>query len=214
MTEKNYRQRLRWQMRLGLVILIISVIISYYLKASFSVQFLYAWVFGLTVGFILQRSKICFVAALRDPFLFGLTELTRAIILALVIASLGFAAIQYYQQINGLMISGKLISIGWHIPIGAFIFGLGAALGGGCASGTLMRLGEGFQLQWVVLLGYILGTMQGTHDAGWWYSLANDNLTVHLPTLIGELPAVGLQLFLLGVLYLLCWLWEKYKFSS
>jgi hypothetical protein len=170
-------------------------------------------VFGLTVGFILQRSRICFTAALRDPLLFGMTELTRALILSMMIVTIGYAGLQYYQVSNGLAMTGKFVSLGWHLPIGAFVFGLGAAVSGGCASGTLIRMGEGFQMQWVVFIGFIIGSVHGTHDAGWWYSLFKID-KVHLPSLLGWKKGVLIQFLLLGGLYLLFYWWEKYNFEK
>ncbi len=77
---------------------------------------------------------------MRDPILFGMTELARAIILSLFIMTTGYFLIQTYQFSQDLPLSGRFVTLGWHIPIGALIFGIGAALSGGCASGTLVRI--------------------------------------------------------------------------
>ncbi|GAB6137770.1 YeeE/YedE thiosulfate transporter family protein [Halanaerobaculum tunisiense] len=207
-------RNVKWQRKLGFLLIIVVLVSSYFIYNLLSPDLAYALYFGLLIGFVLQRSRICFTAALRDPLLFGMTELTRAIILSLIITSLGYAGVQYYQLSQGLELSGKFISLGLHIPVGAFIFGIGAAISGGCASGTLVRLGEGFQLQWSVLLGFIIGSTHGAYDGAVWYQLFSGYQVTHLPSLIGWKAGVVVQLLLLGLLYLIAYWWEQYKFPA
>lgn len=191
------------------LVLIIAVCIFSFLP----VTMFYSWIFGLLVGFVLQRSRICFTAALREPFLFGMTALTRALILSLMITTLGFALFQYFQVISGAALPGKIIPPGWNITIGGFIFGIGAAISGGCASGSLVRTGEGFQMQWVALLGFVFGSVHGAYDAGFWYQLFKENTLSHLPSLLGWWEALLLQMLFLGLLYYLARNRENKKFS-
>lgn len=212
MKRQEFRQKSNWQLIFALIIIIFSIYIYLYLNNSVEINLATSWAFGLIVGFILQRSRICFTAALRDPFLFGLTKLSRALILSTIIITIGFAYIQYQQQLGGLPIEGKFVPLGWHIPIGAFIFGLGAAVSGGCASGTLTRLGEGYKLQWIVIVGFIAGSVHGSYDASFWYQLIRSQKSTHLPQLLGWGNALALQIIFLLLLYLLSYWWEKHKF--
>ena len=54
---------------------------------------------------------------------------------------------------------------------GAFLFGLGMQLGGGCASGTLFTVGGGNARMVVTLGGFIAGSAIGAAHAPWWQSL-------------------------------------------
>jgi hypothetical protein len=65
-----------------------------------------AWFFvtGLIFGYILQRSRFCFTASMRDPYLTGGTQLTRAVLAAFAITTIGFAAIKYGYFSAGLPI--------------------------------------------------------------------------------------------------------------
>ncbi len=210
---QNKRIDIKWQRNLALLLLVISILLFTYLYLFLSKLLAYSWVFGVLVGIILEKSRICFTATLRDPILFGLTELARAIILSLMILTLGYAMIQHYQVSRALKLSGRFIPLGWHLPIGALIFGLGAAISGGCASGTLVRLGEGFQLQLVALIGFIIGSTQGAHDANFWYQFTSEYQLTHLPALIGWWPSLILQFLVLITLYIAAYLWERYKFK-
>lgn len=44
--------------------------------------------------------------------------------------------------------------------VGGIIFGIGMVIAGGCASGMLMRIGEGFEMHLITLVGF------SGHDAG------------------------------------------------
>ncbi|MDZ7673108.1 MAG: YeeE/YedE thiosulfate transporter family protein [Halanaerobiales bacterium] len=160
----------------------------------------------------MQRSRICFTAAFRDPILFGMTELARAIVISLIITTVGFYILQYYQLGSGLEISGKFTPLGWHIPIGAFVFGVGAAISGGCASGTLVRAGEGFHMQWVVILSFIIGSVHGAQHSDFWYSFFQVDKSVHLPTILGWKTGLIIQLLFLIILYIALYYHEKKKF--
>lgn len=211
MAEK-FRDDTDWQIKVALILLLLTLIISFFAYFRLETALAHSLLFGLTVGFILQRSRICFTAALRDPFLFGLTKLTRGLVLSVLILSIAFAVVQYHQSLSGMAISGKLAPLGWHIPLGALIFGIGASISGGCASGTLMRLGEGYKLQWVVIIAFIGGSVHGSIDADFWYSLIWSERNFYLPDLIGWNAAFLLQIITLITIYIVAYYWEKYKF--
>ncbi|MFP4661455.1 MAG: YeeE/YedE thiosulfate transporter family protein [Halanaerobiales bacterium] len=194
----SLKKRHIWQPAMALFVFVITIPVYVFLPYQLAL----AWVFGISAGFIMQRSRICFTAAWREPFLFGMTDLSKAIILSLMISSIGFAVIQYSAYLSGAEIPGKFVTLGLHIPIGAFVFGLGASFSGSCASGTLVRLGEGMQLQWFVLAGFIIGSVHGGKDVGWWYQLASGK-AIHLPSSIGWIPGLILHFLLLIFFYIL-----------
>lgn len=167
-----------------------------------------SWIFGLCFGVVLQKSRFCFTASLRDPVLTGSTSLTKAVIIAIATASAGFAAIQYAAVKNGLPAPGYVSPVGLHVAIGATMFGIGMVISGGCASGTLMRVGEGFMMQWLSLIFFIIGTLWGAHDFGWWQKvMISGSPKVHLPSALGWPLGVFLQLGVLGLLYILADKW-------
>jgi uncharacterized membrane protein YedE/YeeE len=65
-------------------------------------------------------------------------------------------------------VRGNVSPIGIGVAAGAFIFGLGMQLGGGCASGTLFSVGGGSTRMLATLFFFIIGSVIGTAHMGWW----------------------------------------------
>lgn len=159
------------------------------------------WAFGVAAGFTLQRSRFCFTSSLRDPLLTGSTSLTKAVIIAIAIATVGFAAIQFAAFIKGAAIPGNIFPVGMHTAVGAILFGIGMVISGGCASGTLMRVGEGFLLQMVTLVFFIAGSLWGAKDFGWWSINFMPEEGIFLPEVLGWPLALILQFALLFAIF-------------
>jgi hypothetical protein len=109
--------------------------------------------FGVLLGVVMQRSRVCFAQAFREPFLTGDTRHTRAMLLGLLVSIVGFALIKTVifekatEFVRPTFWSGALI--------GGMIFGLGMVLAGGCGGGTIWRCGEGHVKLWLALVGYV-----------------------------------------------------------
>ncbi|HAW70418.1 MAG TPA: transporter, partial [Firmicutes bacterium] len=138
------------------ILLLIGIIIFGFVLNGIGVKLPIYWIFGISFGIVLQKSRFCFTASLRDPVLTGSTSLTKAVLIAFAIASVGFAAIQYSAVQAGNPVPGFVSPAGWHTAIGALLFGIGMVIAGGCASGTLMRVGEGFMMQWLSLIFFVV----------------------------------------------------------
>jgi len=94
---------------------------------------------GILFGFALQRGRFCMNSAIRDTILLKDTTLLKSVIMAILVAMVGFS----------LLASAGLIKIspsgffwGAHL-VGGILFGIGMVLAGGCASGITYRIGEG-----------------------------------------------------------------------
>jgi hypothetical protein len=48
---------------------------------------------------------------------------------------------------------------GWFTVLGSFIFGFGIMLGQGCMVGMLWKGGQGYVVNWLEILGMMLGTV-------------------------------------------------------
>lgn len=102
---------------------------------------------GFAMGFVIHRSRLCFARAFREPFMTAEGDMTKAVILGVVLgvplASLLFQAkvIDPYIAIPATYWVGSLI--------GGLLFGIGMIFAGGCGTGSLWRMGEGHLKLWV-----------------------------------------------------------------
>jgi uncharacterized membrane protein YedE/YeeE len=177
---------------------------------------------GLGLGYTMQHSRFCFTSAFRDPTLTGGTKMTKALLVSLGIATIGFAGVhisRYGVDLSKLPENMGALArpVGLHLVIGAFLFGIGAVLAGGCASGTLMRFGEGYLQSMLAFITFVLGAIIGDGlyanyivKSAFLYS----GKGVYLPTVLGGYgPALLMQLLLLALLWILADWWEKKKIA-
>jgi uncharacterized protein len=165
------------------------------------------WIIGIVIGLVMQRSRICFAASFRDPIMVGHTSLFRAMLIAFMVSTVGFFIIQY-NSVGSLFdydlseVPGMIKPVGLHTALGALMFGIGMVIAGGCASGTLMRIGEGYIMQIVTLAGFIIGATLGASHMGFWDKyLISSTQAVYFPKLIGFFPAFIIQMIVLTGLY-------------
>ncbi len=164
------------------------------------------WIFGLVFGYALQRSRFCFAASFRDLIVLKNSTIMRAVILAMFISSLGFYLYNVYFSPGE--IAGIIYPVGIHTAVGAFLFGLGMVIAGGCASGVLMRMGEGYLMQWIAFVGLVVGSVLGSWSFTWWYGIIVSSPEIILPNLLGWPLALLTQLIILGLLYVIFRKWE------
>lgn len=173
------------------------------------------WIVGILIGITMQHSRFCFVASSRDPIMIGTTSLFRAVIIGLMISTVGFGIFQYMTigNIPNYLtddIPGQIFPVGPNTIIGAVLFGIGMVIAGSCASGTLIRIGEGHVMQIVVLVGFVIGTVLGAGHFRFWDKLfITSSKTIYIPRYIGFLPAIIIQILILGMLYILAGWYDK-----
>jgi uncharacterized protein len=175
------------------------------------------WVTGNIFGFVLQKTRFCFTAAMRDPYLTGGTSLTKAVLAALAVTTIGFAAIKYGAFLRGGPIPGQsfVVPISLATVFGGIMFGIGMVISGGCASGTLMRVGEGFWMQLLSLFFFVVGSLWGAHDFGWWkVNFMVRGKAVFLPDVFGWAGAIVLQLAVIACLWIAADKWAKHKSAA
>ena len=215
------RKKKKNQFPLGVGLLVV-LILAGILLARFSPaggKMALFWVFGIGFGFTLQRARFCFTASMRDPYLTGGTSLTKAVIIAIAVASVGFVAYQYGSAAvaGGLehlsRIPGSVQPVGFHTALGGFMFGIGMVLAGGCASGTLMRVGEGFAMNMIAMVFFAIGSVWALNNFPLWSKLLSFNAEhkFFLPQVVGGWgPALVLHFALLAALYILAdWYGKK-----
>jgi len=86
-----------------------------------------------------------------------------ALLLAITVQSIGFFLL---KEIGVLNVDPAENFAFLAVLIGAFVFGIGIVLAGGCATGTWYRAAEGLVGSWVALFTYILYVVK-CHHAYW-----------------------------------------------
>ena len=136
-------------------------------------EFSMFWVFGLAFGFVLQRGRFCFASAFRDIFLLGHARNMKGLLLGLAVGSVGFALVMSRQvPMTGLGVyppSANVLPLGIHTALGGLLFGVGMVLAGGCVSGSIYRMGEGYVASWVAFAGVMGGLLVSAHTWNWWW---------------------------------------------
>jgi hypothetical protein len=201
-SRKTVRKPKMNQIPIGILLFAGIIALGLWL-AGVNEKMVFYLVTGVCFGFILQRSRFCFTAACRDPLLTKSTSLTRAVLIAFAVATVGFTAIKMGATDGALDLVG-VNALSFATAIGAFLFGIGMVIAGGCASGTLMRIGEGFTMQMLALVFFIIGSLLAdSHKAFWTNNFHSQGTQVFLPNVLnmGYLWAAALQLIFIAVLY-------------
>ncbi len=166
---------------------------------------------GLMVGVTIQKSRFCFVACFRDPLLTGDTTLSRALVLSLGLATLGFSLAAHYWDPSLKLVTHPM---GLHTLIGGVLFGVGMVLAGCCASGALVRTGEGSVAQFFALSGLVLGATWAASHLGWWHQVAiKGSPVITLHKLYGWPAGLMVQLTALALVYYLLLVLEARNFG-
>ncbi len=134
----------------------------------------YSWrqgalfVLGGALGLILYHALFGFTSAWRVFIADGRGAGLRAQMVMLAIAAILFFPALAHGSLVGEAVRGEYGAVGISVLVGAFLFGVGMQLGGGCASGTLYTVGGGNTRMLVTLAAFIAGSTVGALHLPWW----------------------------------------------
>lgn len=126
---------------------------------------------GGLLGMVLYHAAFGFTAAWRVFITERRGRGLRAQMVMLTLAVLLFFPALGAGSLFGQSVHGFVAPIGISVVVGAFLFGIGMQLGGGCASGTLFTAGGGNARMLITLLFFVIGSLIGTAHFTWWQSL-------------------------------------------
>ncbi|MBN6070431.1 YeeE/YedE family protein [Aggregatibacter actinomycetemcomitans] len=107
---------------------------------------------GFLLGFIMQRGRFCITGAFRDMYVTKSSKMFVAFLIVITVQAIGVFALK-----DAGVLAPKVKNFAFIATvIGAFIFGVGIVLAGGCSAGSLYRVGEGLFGSWVALATYAL----------------------------------------------------------
>ena len=131
---------------------------------------------------------------------------------------LGLAVLLFFPALGagelfGNPVKGNVSPVSMSVAIGAFIFGIGMQLGGGCASGTLYTVGGGSSRMIITLIFFCLGSVIATSHLDWWFNLPH-LAPISVVEQLGVAPALIVNFILFSVIALITVVMEKRRHGS
>lgn len=157
---------------------------------------------GLIIGLTLYHAAFGFAAAYRALIKRRSTRAVRAQLLMLAVATLLFAPALAQGTLFGREVVGAIAPAGVPVAAGAFLFGIGMQLAGGCGSGTLYVGGGGQPRMGLALAAFCGGGFWASLHMDFWARLPAPE-ALSLGDALGWPLAVALQLAALAALWAL-----------
>jgi uncharacterized membrane protein YedE/YeeE len=126
---------------------------------------------GAFGGFSLYHASFGFASAWRAFIRTGRGGGVRAQLLLIALVVLAAYPLIGWSDALGLNIGGYVFPFGVTAAFGAFLFGAGMQLGGGCGSGTLYTVGGGSSRMALTLAAFIAGSVLATAHWDLWQVL-------------------------------------------
>lgn len=148
---------------------IVGFILLVYLSITQTTAQPLLFAIGLLLGYTLFHARFGFTSAFRRLMSVGNGQAMRSHMLMLAIAVTLFAPILAYgTTIFGGSVAGYVSPVGVSLLVGAFVFGIGMQLGGGCASGTLYAVGGGRSVMFITFIFFVIGATIGAYHLPFW----------------------------------------------
>ena len=193
--------------------LALSAILFIYLISAYGWRQSALFLVGLAAGLILYHAAFGFTAAWREVVNSGRGSGLRAQMLMLGATVLIFTPLIAQGELWGVNLRGSVAPLNIAVVCGAFIFGLGMQLGGGCASGTLFTAGGGSVRMLVTLAAFIAGSVLGTWQWSLWQGVPGF-APVSLSANFGVIGGIGLSLVLFALVWVGTVFYEKRRHGS
>lgn len=184
-----------------LAALLVIVVLGVAIEQSTSSRQLLLFATGTAMGVVLYQALFGFTSAFRVLLADGHSAGFRAQMVMLGLACLLFFPALAGGTLWGQPVTGFVSPVGVSVAFGAFLFGIGMQLGGGCASGTLFAVGGGSTRMVLTLLFFIVGSVIGVTHLAWWQTLPALP-PISLVTRLGWPVALALNLAVFAVAYL------------
>lgn len=137
----------------------------------------------------------------------------RAQMIMLGVAVLLFFPALGAGELFGNPVKGNVSPVSMSVMIGAFIFGIGMQLGGGCASGTLYTVGGGSSRMLITLFFFCTGSLIATTHLDWWFNLPH-LAPISVVESLGVSTALIINFVLFGLIALATVYFEKKRHGS
>lgn len=125
---------------------------------------------GSAAGFALYHAAFGFASAWRVLLIERDSVRVRVQLIMFALTMAVFFPLLAKGSAFGVPLYGFVNSVGLALCLGAFLFGIGMQLGGGCGSGTLYTVGGGSTRMLATLAAFIAGSLIATADPFGWRS--------------------------------------------
>ena len=163
---------------------------------------------GVAAGVVLYHAAFGFTSAWRVMIAEGRGEGLRAQMLMLAVTCAVFVPVLANGELFGRAVRGSVSPVGLSVVAGAFLFGIGMQLGGGCASGTLYTAGGGSVRMLVTLAAFIAGSVFGVIHQPLWDQAPRIE-PISLVSRYGALAALAISLSIFGAIALISIIIER-----
>ena len=192
---------------LGVALLLI-LLGAWYLAQNVSPKLAALFVVGTLLGMSLYHAAFGFTSSWRVFIADGRGAGLRAQMLMLAVGVALFFPALNAGTLFGNPVTGLVSPAGTSVIVGAFIFGIGMQLGGGCASGTLYTVGGGSTRMIVTLIAFIVGSVIATAYMPFWSSLPQLQ-PISLVKTLGLAPALALNWLVFALIVVVTIVVEK-----
>ncbi|HEX8788813.1 MAG TPA: YeeE/YedE family protein [Telluria sp.] len=195
------------QKALGVALLLV-VLGACYLAQVAGVRQAALYVVGALLGIALYHASFGFTSAWRVFIADGRGAGLRAQMIMLAAGVALFFPALASGTLFGTPVTGLVSPAGTSVIVGAFMFGIGMQLGGGCASGTLYTVGGGSTRMIVTLIAFVAGSVIATAHMPFWTSLPHLQ-PISLVKTLGLAPALALNWIVFALIAALTVVVEK-----
>lgn len=163
---------------------------------------------GAGAGMVLYHAAFGFTSSWRALIAERRGEGLRAQMLMLALTCAIFLPVLARGEIFGQPVRGAVAPVGLSVIVGAFLFGVGMQLGGGCASGTLYTIGGGSARMLATLAAFIVGSVIGARHMPFWETVPALK-PISLVSRLGLVKGLAVSLLLFGAIALLSLIVER-----
>lgn len=187
----------------------LSKVVAVATAALLAIGYLHIWqtiglrnanllILGAVLGFVLFRAAYGFTGPWRVFVADRRGHGIRVHMAMLALAATMLIPLFAYDSALGLSLAPAVRPLSLSVVIGAFLFGIGMQLGGGCGSGTLWVAGGGSGRTMITLVFFIVGSVIGSVHAPWWLAEMPALPPVALGDDLGVLGGIAATLLICG----------------
>ncbi|MDT7970001.1 MAG: YeeE/YedE thiosulfate transporter family protein [Vulcanisaeta sp.] len=171
-------------------------------------------VLGFLFGVLAERTTYCIVIATHQVMGVRYSRIYEMILTGIAVSSLLTGLLVAFNAVPAVDAYINMPGAGWFTVLGSFIFGFGIMLGQGCMVGMLWKSGQGYVVNWLEILGMMLGTIifalpiyNGLALEWWWkhtvpwLSIANGSTMNYTPYLISGSIPINAAAAIMGVVF-------------